>query len=144
MGQRRSKRTSYGPPLKAEALPASRRQGIRLVEVDGRTVQGQKFYSTLAALIDDLGGPDRVTTAQFLACQNAAALGVFVAERVPDLLAGNEQALSATTMAISTQLRHLRALGFKRMPDEADILTLDAVLAEPSKKRTKKRPKLND
>ena len=53
-------RTKYGPPLAAVVPPKGEHVGIRLVEVDGRTLEGRKFWAVYGSILDDLGGPGQV------------------------------------------------------------------------------------
>jgi len=122
--------TKYGPPRAAIVTPETTYAGIRLVEVDGRTLDGKKYWSLYAALLDDLGGPGQVSTAQMLAAQTASALGVWTARHTGELMEGNNGQLSAFVTATNALLRHLKVLGMKRQRGEDGPPTLEAIVLE--------------
>ena len=123
-------RTKYGPPLAAVVPPKGEHVGIRLVEVDGRTLEGRKFWAVYGSILDDLGGPGQVSTAQMMAAQTAAALGVWTANKAPEIVAGINGHLPAFVTATNALLRHLKVLGFKRQRGEDGPPTLEAIVLE--------------
>ena len=123
-------RTKYGPPLAAVVPPNGEHVGIRLVEVDGRTLEGRKFWAIYGSILDDLGGPKHVSTAQMMAAQTAAALGVWTANKAPEIVAGTSGHLPAFVTATNALLRHLKVLGFKRQHGEDTPPTLEAIVME--------------
>ena len=123
-------RTKYGPPMAAVIPLDGQHAGIRLVEVDGRTLEGRKYWSLYGAILDDLGGPGQVSTAQMMAAQTAACLGVWTANKAPELVAGHDGQLTAFVTATNALLRHLKVLGFKRNRGEDGPPTLEAIVLE--------------
>ena len=147
MAKRRNHRAHYGPPHRAIVQPPEQKQGIRLAEVDGRTAEGKKYYAVFGQLLDDLGGIDQVTMAQMATAQMAAALVVWTGNRVPHIVLGGEDGLSAFVTATNALNRHLMALGFKRELKEVEPVTMATIMQEyeeEKKPRKKKRPRLND
>ena len=123
-------RTKYGPPMAAVIPLDGEHAGIRIVEVDGRTLDGRKYWSIYGAILDDLGGPGHVSTAQMMAAQTAAALGVWTANKAPEIVAGTNGHLPAFVTATNALLRHLKVLGFKRQRGEDGPPTLEAIIVE--------------
>ena len=71
-----------------------------------------------------------MSTAQMMAAQTAAALGVWTANKAPEIVAGINGHLPAFVTATNALLRHLKVLGFKRQRGEDGPPTLEAIVME--------------
>ncbi len=132
-------------PAKAKALVRLRtRQGKRrlltLEHLDGRTAAAQAARHLIDALVDELGGIERLSADAQQHAQRAAMLGAIAADFEARWIAGHRINLKTYILVAGAQRRSLAALGLEKPgkveenPYEKDEAAADKRAAEDERK----------
>ena len=106
--------------VKKRSTSGRQRKGRQLVRLktldalDGRTLAAQRAIALVAALKNDLGGPDNITVAESQVVQHAGVLGAVIEHQEALWLAGDEVDETALLAAVNCQRRLLEAVGLQR------------------------------
>lgn len=107
----------YPVPRKTKGRSGVANGSALLPGVDGRTVWSRRLYDIIAALVDDMGGPDAISHAQFLTAKSAAHIALSL-EQMEARFANEGSVATADLMSYQTSANSLRrlleALGIKR------------------------------
>jgi hypothetical protein len=120
------------------ALPRrarTRKGNARLLTLDSldlRTAAAQTAHALIAALVNDLGGADRLSAGELQLVTRAALTGAIVADFEARWVAGQQVALADYLAAVNVQRRVLATLGLQRRPRDTTP-TLDQYLETRSK-----------
>ena len=113
------------------ANPPARAPKARLMsldQIDRRTKAAQMALETKQAIIADLGGEDRLSTLERIACEHAALASAVVADSYARWLRGEDIALAELATIQNAYLRIAGAIGFSRRAK--DVTTIDDYLEQ--------------
>jgi hypothetical protein len=116
------------------ANPPARAPKARLMsldQIDRRTKAAQMALETKQAIIADLGGEDRLSTLERIACEHAALASAVVADSYARWLRGEDIALAELATIQNAYLRIAGAIGFSRRAKDA--MTIEAYLEKKGK-----------
>lgn len=94
--------------------PAGKVRLLTLEDLDGRTRAAQRVRETRAAVMDDLGGEDRLSTLERLAADNVALVAAMIADTGARWLQGEQIDPSAIATLQNTFNRTAQILGWQR------------------------------
>lgn len=89
---------------------------LTLDHLDGRTTAARRARALIEELESDMGGADRLSTAERQIVQRAAILGALVEAAEAQALAGHTVSVQELISMIGAQQRLLMSLGLQRRP----------------------------
>lgn len=117
--------------LEGEAGPKGKARMLTLSDIDRRTSAYKNTRQLIAAIEDDLGGCDTLSTAERQMVQRAGVLGAILEDLETRWIAGGDMDPATYTTVINAQRRMFEILGTKRRvkdvtPDLRDYLATKA------------------
>jgi hypothetical protein len=107
-------------PLAIRSAQTNRPLSLR--NVDGRTMAARRYRDTCLALIDDLGGQDKLNEPSKILVRQAAALSVAVESMQSKIVSGEDVDLEQMTRLSNVLGRTLQRLGLKKPPPPRSFL----------------------
>jgi hypothetical protein len=107
--------------------PATDIKLLALSDLDGRTISAKRAKALCAAIEEDLGGPDTLSTIQRTLCRRLACAVAISEHLEATWLAGGEIPVAELTTLLNSIARVGGQLGLQRLP--RDVTTLADVVA---------------
>ncbi|GEC15266.1 hypothetical protein [Nitrobacter winogradskyi] len=98
----------------SQPKPSGKVRLLTLEDLDGRTRAAQQVRETRAAVMEDLGGEDRLSTLERLAADNVALVAAMIADTGARWLQGEQLDPSAIATLQNTFNRTAQILGWQR------------------------------
>lgn len=116
----------------SQPKPSGKVRLLTLEDLDGRTRAAQQVRETRAAVMDDLGGEDRLSTLERLAADNVALVAAMIADTGARWLQGEQLDPSAIATLQNTFNRTAQILGWQRRARDItpDLKTYARTLSE--------------
>lgn len=101
-----------------------------LPDIEDRAVIARRYREIFVSLVDEQGGPDRLSEARRQLTRRFAACAVLAEQMEARLLRGEEIDVTEHAVVCSTLVRVARQIGIDRIAPDTKVPTLATIMAE--------------
>lgn len=105
---------SGGPSIQRNKFKPAKLRYQTFDDLDLRTVAARRAQDIVTRLVEDLGGPSNVSTAERQLVQHAAVLAAYIEDQEVRFISGHKIEVQDLLAAVNTQRRLLVTVGLQR------------------------------